>query len=73
MRMKGRKVRKSKGSRNRKEVYEAEFFSAYLSVFAMWSFKIRSIVRIDHFHNDVNSLEILPGTSLVSISCGFKS
>ena len=28
---------------------------------------------IDHFHNDVNSLEILPGTSLASISCGSKS
>ena len=28
---------------------------------------------MDHFHNDVNSFEILPGTSLASISCGSKS
>ena len=29
--------------------------------------------RIDHFHNDINSFEILPWTSLASISCGPKS
>ena len=30
-------------------------------------------IEIDHFYNDVDSLEILPGTSLASMSCGFKS
>ena len=32
-----------------------------------------SLFWIDHFHNDVNSFEILPWTSLASISCESKS
>ena len=33
----------------------------------------RSFCSIDHLHNDVNSFERLPETSLASISCGSKS
>ena len=36
-------------------------------------FSERYTLLIDHFHNDVNSIEILPSTSLASISCGSKS
>ena len=41
-------------------------------VSSQWSLmKMKGL--LNHFHNDVNSFEILPWTSLASISCGSKS
>ena len=38
-----------------------------------WQKFDNNFLIMDHFHNEINSFRILPGTSLALISCGSKS